>query len=118
MNYLAVGFIVFISCGGCVSPPSYQLSTPRSQIDTSTLATSKTELIREGMSKDEIREIFGQPDQVKSNPLGSSWEWTPEKCYAETLAVQTFIAPYPCKVDFDKEGLVDGWKNNTRAYKQ
>jgi len=102
------------ACMSCASLP--QSNGTRTQSGTSVPATPKTELVREEMSKQQVRDIFGQPDRVSSGSLGSKWQWKRNKCFVEAIYPANVLLSFSCEVEFTPEGKVKGWNTNTNAY--
>jgi len=91
-----------------VFQPQPQIMTTQGALKT------KSDLIREGMTKDEIRNIVGPPDNVQKLALvRTTWRFSAQKCLVSWgrtgFRYQTTFRG-DCAVDFDNDtGLVTGW---------
>jgi len=92
-------------------PPPAVYQTLQVQVPSS---THKIELVSEGMTKDEIRYIMGQPDKIsdmcctKDKP--KIWSYEGVKCFDKAIQQQGSQIRGQCEIHFDKESnQVVGW---------
>ena len=76
-------------------------------------------LLEIGMSKEDIFEIFGNPDEVENrdypSDVGTVWKWT-EKRGEEKYCADNSSFTDRCEIEFNSEDLVDDFDNINGEY--